>query len=109
MTDNERLYAALYQLPDREHGWWIGTLSDLEDLTAHDPKAGLQISRKLVEHQAYQHRKRSSDRRTQRERRVLIGATVPLDLADKIRTAAARRGISVYRWCVKAFKAYLVG
>lgn len=48
--------------------------------------------------------KRLSDRRTDKNRRTLVGARVPRDLADQCKAEAERRGMSVYRWVVWALE-----
>lgn len=53
--------------------------------------------------------KRLSDRRTDKNRRTLIGARVPRDLADQCKAEAERRGMSVYRWVVWALERGLEG
>lgn len=53
--------------------------------------------------------KRLSDRRTDKNRRTLIGARVPRDLADQCKAEAERRGMSVYRWVVWALEKGLNG
>lgn len=52
-------------------------------------------------------RRTESNRRTDPTRRKLVGARVSLDLYTRCAMAAANRGVSLYRWCVDAFKAAL--
>ncbi len=42
--------------------------------------------------------RRFSDRATDARRRVLVGARVPRELADKVKLAAQEKGVSVYRF-----------
>ncbi len=42
--------------------------------------------------------RRASDRATDRRRRVLVGARVPRSLAEKVRLAARKKGVSEYRF-----------
>ena len=51
-------------------------------------------------------RKRESDTRTDRARRILIGAKIPRDVADLYKTQAQEEQISIYRWAVNAFGVY---
>lgn len=49
--------------------------------------------------------KRVSDRRTDGRRRVLVGARVRRELAERVKAAAEKRGISVYRFVVDILEA----
>ena len=51
-------------------------------------------------------RKRESDTRTDRARRILIGAKIPRDTAEIYKTQARKEGVSMYRWAVNAFQIY---
>lgn len=44
--------------------------------------------------------RRDSDKRTDAKRRVLVGAHVPRGLAERVRAAAAAKGVSQYRFLV---------
>ena len=48
--------------------------------------------------------RRASDRRTDRDRRVLVGARVPREMAERCRAAARERGISLYRFVIMALE-----
>lgn len=44
--------------------------------------------------------RRDSDKRTDAKRRVLVGAHVPRGLAERVKAAAAAKGVSQYRFLV---------
>lgn len=50
--------------------------------------------------------KRSSDRRTDAARRILVGARIPRWEAEQYRAQAMNEGRSFYRWCSAAFRYY---
>lgn len=67
--------------------------------------ASLDMVADLVAAATRSHAKRSSDRRTDHERRCLIGARLPRTAADRYRAAAAAQGVSLYRWVSDALEA----
>ena len=46
--------------------------------------------------------RRRSDAATDRKRRQLVGARMPIEIADRCRDCAARTGVSLYRWVYDA-------
>ena len=52
-------------------------------------------------------RKRNSDDATDRRRRILIGARVPREFAERCREEAETRGLSLYAWVIWALDAGL--
>lgn len=46
--------------------------------------------------------RRRSDAVTDRKRRQLVGARIPIEIADRIRDCADRTGVSLYRWVYDA-------
>lgn len=50
------------------------------------------------------HAKRVSDQETDRRRRVLVGARVLREDADRYRAAAEARGVSLYAWAAAALE-----
>lgn len=51
--------------------------------------------------------RRKSDRKTDAKRRVLVGARVDRELAERCRAAAEAQGVSLYRWVTDALNAHL--
>ena len=58
----------------------------------------LEIVGDMIRAQARTSGRRRSDARTDAERRILIGARVPREDADRFRQAASRSGQSLYAW-----------
>lgn len=58
----------------------------------------LEIVGDLIRAQARTSGRRRSDARTDAERRILVGARVPREDADRFRQAASRSGQSLYAW-----------
>lgn len=48
--------------------------------------------------------KRRSDRVTDPERRILVGARLPRQIAEQYRARAREEKLSLYAWCCKAFR-----
>lgn len=101
-------YKDLYELSALEREGWQRTLAALSGVPPSEREVMVTALSRLLHRQVYMKRKKESDARTQRERRVLIGASVPLAFAERIRSAAARRGQSLYRWCRDAFESHLL-
>ena len=71
-----------------------------------------KVSRVILELLAARGRtvkRQGSDRRTDTARRVLVGARVSRDKAEMYREAAARQGVSLYRFVVDALDAAAEG
>lgn len=49
-----------------------------------------------------------SDKGTDPERRILVGPRLPRRMVDRYRAAAARQGVSLYRWSTDALESHLM-
>ena len=56
---------------------------------------------------AREQRKKESDKRTDAQRRILVGARVPRELAERCRAKAKAQGKSLYRFTVDALEQHL--
>lgn len=66
--------------------------------------AALDIVADMVQAATRTHAKRAQDAASDHARRCLIGARLPREEVDRYRTAAAKEGVSLYRWTAYALQ-----
>lgn len=99
MTRTERAVVALQALPK-------ATRQHLGEVWKQTPPTGREALVDLILNLDRQRRRSESDARTDRERRVLIGARLPRDVVGRYRLAADRCGQSLYAWVADALAAH---
>lgn len=99
MTRNERAVVALQALPR-------ATRQHLGEVWRQTPPTGREALIGLILSLDRQRRRAESDARTDKVRRVLIGARLPRDVAERYRRAADRCGQSLYAWVADALAAH---
>lgn len=99
MTRTEKAVVALQALPR-------ATRQHLGEVWRQTPPTGREALVDLILNLDRQRRRSESDARTDRERRVLIGARLPRDVVGRYRLAADRCGQSLYAWVSDALKYY---
>lgn len=99
MTRTEKAVVALQALPR-------ATRQHLGEVWRQTPPTGREALVDLILNLDRQRRRSESDARTDRERRVLIGARLPRDVVGRYRLAADRCGQSLYAWVASALAAH---
>lgn len=66
--------------------------------------AALDIVADMVQAATRTHAKRAQDTASDHARRCLIGARLPREEVDRYRAAAAKEGVSLYRWTASALQ-----
>lgn len=92
---------AIDRLPTPERRAARKAMLSLDRRQISQPRA-IEAVGEVVRAAARGHAKRASDQETDRRRRVLVGARVPREAADRYRAAAAARGVSLYAWAAAA-------
>lgn len=100
----ERAAAAVLRLPAPERRTVTAALYSLRRRRISQT-AALEAASDIILAHARTENRRESDRRTDTRRRVLVGARVPREAAEKYRAAAERAGVSLYRWVADALEA----
>lgn len=105
----QRLSQLLGGLPAREKRVIWSTLERLSKAHApiYDETDLAELLMAAITGHDQARRKKESDARTDRARRALIGARVPAEMAQAIREDAESKGLSVYRWILRAYTAEL--
>ena len=99
MSRAARAASALQALPK-------ATRQQLQEVWRWIPPTGRDSVVDLILTLDRQQRRRESDARTARARRVLIGARVTREKARVYRLAAERAGMSMYAWATEAMEAH---
>lgn len=107
MTKTAKYEAALMKFPPSEREKIRGALSTLKSSGYVSAWWAREVAKAVVISGGRALYKRSSDARTDRARRVLVGARVPRAFADRCKVAADRERVSLYRWVVSALTAAL--
>lgn len=97
-----RIMAAVEQLPAEERRAAKRALLRLDGRGPVSKSRAIEAAGDIIRAAARGHAKRASDRETDRRRRVLVGARVPRELAQRYQAAAAAQGVSLYAWAVAA-------
>lgn len=107
MTKNERVAAALDHVSARERAEIVRAIDRIKPDRELDEYLALSVVADVILARERTRRKRQSDRRTDRARRVLVGARVPRAFAERCQQAAFDRGVSLYAWVVWALEGAL--
>ncbi len=102
MTKTAKYEAALMKFPPNEREKIRRVLSTLGGSSYVSTWWAGEVAKAVVVSGGRALSKRSSDARTDRARRVLVGARVPRAFADRCKAAADRERVSLYRWVVSA-------
>lgn len=95
----------LQALPQAERRAISNALDTAANLSSPaERQAILQAITGVVAARRREQLQRESNRRTERTRRHLIGAHVPLDLYQRCTQAAEDEGVSMYRWVTSALE-----
>jgi hypothetical protein len=104
MTKTERVSAALEHVSERERAEIIRAVNRINQGRNIDEYLALSVVADVILARERTRRKRQSDRRTDKARRVLVGARVPRAFAERCKQEAFIRGVSLYAWVVWALE-----
>lgn len=104
MTRRQKdIIRALDRLPAAEKRAALHALRSLQGSPSR--ARALEAVGSVIKAAARGHAKRPQDRASDHATRLLIGARVPREAAQRYKAAADREGVSLYRWTVNALEA----
>ena len=104
MTKVEKVVAALDQVPPWEKAKVMAAFRRLRGTGAVPELTALSVAFDVVLARGRTLRKKASDAQTDAVRRRTVGARVPYAFYQRCRDAAEARGVSMYRWVIRALE-----